>query len=324
MDKLPSRNIGLDLVRVTETTSLAAGRWVGSGNRDAAHRAATRAMADALNTLPIDGRIVIGEGGSSWEDEAPLCSGRVVGTGEGPKVDVVVDPIDGTNLLIKGHPGAISVVGIAPRGTMRSFGTAVYMEKIIVDRSAADALVPECMNAPAAWTLALVARVKQKAVHDLTVIILDRLRHKELIEEIRHTGASILLRDEGDSEGAILAATPGTGVDMLWGVGGASQGVIAACAVKALGGGMLSRLAPQDPEEWAVIRQSGLDTEKVFTCGELVDSDEIFFSATGITDSALLESLRYHSTYAETHSLLLRSETRTRRFIRAEHHARLI
>lgn len=323
MDKLPSRNIGLDLVRVTETVSLAAGRWIGSGNREAAHRAATRAMLEALNTLPINGRIVIGEGGGGWDDDAPLCSGRSVGIGEGPEVDVVVDPIDGTNLLIKGHPGAISVVGVAPRGSMRSFGPAVYMEKIIVDRTAAKALVPECMNAPAAWTLALLARVKEKPVHDLTVIILDRPRHKDLIEEIRHTGASILLRDEGDSEGAILAATPGTGVDMLWGIGGAAQGIIAACAVKALGGGMLSRLSPQTPEEWAMVRQAGLDTGKVFTCNELIDSDEIFFSATGITDSALLESLRYHSTYAETHSLLLRSETRTRRFIRAEHHARL-
>lgn len=315
---LPSRNVGLDLVRVTEITALAAGRWIGSGNYEAAHRAASRAMADALDTLEINGRVVIGEEGRLGSF-SPLSSGRQVGTGNGPEVDLVVDPIDGTNLLIKGRPGAISVVGIAPRGTMWSPVPAIYMDKIVVDRQAAEALVPECMDAPAAWTLALVARVKQKAVRDLTVIVLDRPRHKDLIAEIRETGARILLRDEGDAEGALVAAVPETDVDILMGIGGASQGVIAACAVKALGGGMLARLAPQSEAERQAVQKAGLDATVVLTCDQLIQSNEIFFAATGITDSVLLPAMQFQGTYAETHSLLLRAETGTRRFIRAEH-----
>ncbi len=322
MIKLGSRNIGLDLIRVTETTALAAGRWMGSGNFNAAHRIASKAMTDALNTLDMNGRIVVGE-----EDrlggQDPLHSGQKVGSGNGPDVDVVVDPIDGTNLLIKGHPGAISVVGIAPRDTIWSSAPAIYMEKIVVDRYAASALVPECMDAPAAWTLALVARVKKKAIQDMTVIVLDRPRHYDLVEEIRSTGARIILRDEGDVEGALLAATPGTGVDLLMGIGGASQGVIAACAVKALEGGMMARLAPQSEEEKKSIENTGLDSKRILSARELVDSDEVFFAATGITNSALLNGMKFHGTHAETHSLLIRSETGTRRFIFAEHAARI-
>jgi fructose-1,6-bisphosphatase II len=322
MVHLDSRNIGLDLVRVTETAALAAGRWMGSGNYKAAHRISSRAMADALNTLAMDGHIVIGEEGR-LDGEDPLTSGQHVGTGQGPEVDVVVDPIDGTNLLIRGHPGAISVVGIAPKGSMWSPVPAVYMEKIVVNQRAAAALVPECMDAPAAWTLALVARVKSKAVQDVTVIILNRPRHYDLIDEIRATGARILLRDEGDVEGALLAASSGTGVDLLMGVGGAPQGVIAACAVKALDGAMLARLAPQSAQELSAVTEAGLDVKRILSCDELVTGNEIFFAATGITDSSLLRSMKFHGTHAETHSLLLRSETGTRRFIYAEHAARV-
>lgn len=318
----PFRNIGLDLIRVTETTALAAGHWIGSGDKSEAHRTATWAMLEALNTLNMDGRIVVGED-REVDGRILLGTGQCVGTGIGPEVDVVVDPIDGTELLIKGQSGAVSVVGLAPRGTLWSPAPAVYMEKIVVDREAANALVPECMDAPAAWTLALVARVKQKAVHNLTVIILDRPRNHNLIEEVRVTGASILLRDEGDAEGALLAATPDTGVDLLMGIGGASQGVIAACAVKALNGAMLARLAPQSQAEREAIHNAGLDEKKIYTCSEMVTSDEIFFAATGITDSLLLPALRFHSMHAETHSLLIRSETGTRRFIHAEHAARV-
>ena len=188
--KYTSRNIGLDLIRVTETAALAAGHWLGSGDRSAAHRAATRAMASALDTLDMDGRIVIGED-REMNGRSLLSSGQKVGAGEGPEVDLAVDPIDGTNLLIKGRPGAISVVGITPRGTLWSPIPAAYMEKIIVDQEAAHALVPECLDAPAAWTLALVARVKGKGVRDLTVIVLDRPRNEPLIEEIRDTGAHL-------------------------------------------------------------------------------------------------------------------------------------
>ena len=257
-DEQLSRNIGLDLVRVTETTALAAGYWVGSGDFASAHRAATRAMADALNALEMNGRIVIGEE-SRLGENSPLCTGQTVGSGNGPEVDVVVDPIDGTNLLNRGKPGAISVVGIAPRGTIWSLAPAVYMDKIVVDRNAAAALVPQCLDAPAAWTLALIARQKKKSVRDLSVIVLDRPRNQDLINEIRQCGARVLLRDEGDAEGALIAATADTSVDVLMGIGGVSQGVLAACAVKASGGAMLARLRPQNAVERENIQRAGLD-----------------------------------------------------------------
>lgn len=318
MTQIPLRNIGLDLVRVTEAAALAAARWTGSGKYDAAHQAASRAMADALNALDINGHVVISESGRLG---TPTCllSGNRVGKGGGPALDVVVDPIDGTRLLIKGHANAISVVGVAPRGTLWSPAPATYMEKIIVDRYAASALVPECMDAPAAWTLALIARAKQMDVKDLTVLILERERHADLIEEVRAAGARIVLRSEGDTEGALLAATPGTEVDVLMGIGGASQGVISACAVKAMEGGMLARLAPQSAAERTAIHAAGLSEKMVMTCNEIVRTNQVFFAATGITNSSFLGSVRYHGDYVETHSLLLRAETRTRRIIRAEH-----
>ncbi len=317
-DEQLSRNIGLDLVRVTETTALAAGYWVGSGDFASAHRAATRAMADALNALEMNGRIVIGEE-SRLGENSPLCTGQTVGSGNGPEVDVVVDPIDGTNLLIRGKPGAISVVGIAPRGTIWSLAPAVYMDKIVVDRNAAAALVPQCLDAPAAWTLALIARQKKKSVRDLSVIVLDRPRNQDLINEIRQCGARVLLRDEGDAEGALIAATADTSVDVLMGIGGVSQGVLAACAVKASGGAMLARLRPQNAVERENIQRAGLDESRIMTCAELVSSKQIFFAATSITDSALLRAMQFWGSYASTYSLLIRSETGTRRFIHAEH-----
>jgi fructose-1,6-bisphosphatase II len=188
-----------------------------------------------------------------------------------------------------------------------------------VDREAADALAPECLDAPAAWTLALIARVKGKAVRDLAVIVLARARHVHLIEEIRETGARILLREEGDAEGALVAATVGTVADVLMGIGGASQGVLAACAVKALGGGMLARLAPQSEAERTAVLEAGLDTQRIYKLDEIVSGDQIFFAATGITDSPLLPAIKVHGRYTETHSLLIRAETGTRRHIHAEH-----
>ena len=193
------------------------------------------------------------------------------------------------------------------------------MDKIIVDREVADFLVPECMDAPAAWTLSLIARAKHKAVRDLTVVVLARRRHQELIDEIRATGARIFLQEEGDVEGALLAGLVDTGFDILMGTGGASQGMLAAIAVKALGGKMLMRLAPQDRDEREMIERAGLDTKKIYTCDELVNSKEIAFAATGITDSPLLPGIRIRSNYADVHSLMVRSETGTRRHIHAEH-----
>jgi fructose-1,6-bisphosphatase II len=318
MYKHPPRNLGLDLVRVTEASALAAGRWMGLGRQDQADQAAAEAMYEALNTLDMDGYIVIGEEGKLGT-HSPLDSGQRVGTGDGPEMDVVVDPIEGRNLLARGHPDAISVTGMAPRGSMWAPTPAVYMEKIVVDREAAEALVPECMDAPAAWTLALVARTKKKAVRDLVVFVLDRPRHRHLIEEIRMAGARAMLRSDGDVAGALLAATPNIEVDILMGIGGVSEGMIAACAIKSMRGGMLGRLVPQSDEERAAIESAGLDTKRILTCSELVSGDEVFFAASGITDGTLLSGVKYRGRKAMTESLVLRCETGTRRLIHAEH-----
>lgn len=314
---LTSRNVGLDLVRVTEAAALAAGRWIGSGNFAAAHAAATDAMFTMLAALQIDGCIAIGED-RLIDGAAPLCAGAVFGPGHLP-YDLAVDPIDGTRLLVEGKPGAISVVAMAPRHSIRSIAPAEYLDKIVVDRDAAAVLVPECLDAPAAWTLALIARAKKKAVRDLVVVVLQRVRHHDLIEEIRATGARILLREEGDAEAALVAATPGSGVDVLMGVGGAAQGGLAACAVRALRGAMLARIAPQTAEERAAVDQAGGLARRVMTVEELVASDDVVFAATGITDTSLLPGIAYKGSHAETHSLLIRAKTRTRRFIQAEH-----
>lgn len=313
----PSRNIGLDLTRVTEAAALAAGRWIGSGNFKAAHSAATDAMYNMLSTLGIDGSVAIGED-RLIDGVAPLREG--VAFGQGKMVyDLALDPIDGTRLLVEGKPGAISVVAVAPRHSILPAGPIEYLDKIVVDRDSAHVLVPECMDAPAAWTLALIARAKGKAVRDLVVIVLQRVRHHDLIEEIRATGARIYLRQEGDIEGALEAAMPGTGVDVLMGIGGASQGVLSACAVRALRGGMLARLAPQTSEERAAISQMGLDVKKVRSVEDLVTSDDIFFTVTGLTGSSILPGINYKGTHVETHSLLIRSKTKTRRYIHSEY-----
>jgi len=291
---------------------------MGLGKRQEADQAAVAAMHGALNTLDMRGYIVVGEEGKLGTHSA-LDSGQWVGTGRGPEMDVVVDPIDGRNLLAQGHPDAISVAAVAPRGSMWAPSAGVYMDKIVVDREAAAALVPECMDAPAAWTLALVARVKDKPVRDLVVFVLNRPRHRHLIEEIRAAGARAILRTDGDIAGALQAAAPDIGVDLLLGIGGLAEGVIAACAVKAMGGGMLGRLVPQSEEERAAVETGGLDTRRILDCDELVAGREIFFAATGITDGRLLAGVRYRRGCAETESLVLRCETGTRRLIRAEH-----
>ena len=288
MNQYPSRNIGLDLVRVTEATALAAGRWLGLGNREEAHRAATEAMAKALHIVDMDGHIVVGEEGRLGE-HSPLDSGQQVGSGQGPEMDVVVDPIDGTELVVRGYPGAISVVSVAPRGSMWSPTPAIYMEKIVVDREAASFLVPECMDAPAGWTLALIARAKNKAVRDLQVIVLDRPRHHDLIEEIRTAGARVLLRSDGDTAGALIAATSGPGADVLMGIGGVPEGVTAACAVKAIGEECWGGWPPKVKKREPAIEAAGLETRQVLSCDELVSSNQIFFAATGVTDGPLLE-----------------------------------
>jgi fructose-1,6-bisphosphatase II len=318
MNEKISPNLGLDLVRVTEAAALTAGRWMGLGLPDQASQQAAYAMSEALNTLNIDGHIVIGEEGKQGF-HTYLDSGSHVGTRQGPAVDVVADSIDGQLLLSQGRPNAIAVAGVAPHGSMWSPTHAVYMEKIIVDQKAAEALVPECMDAPAAWTLALVARVKKKKISDLIVFVLDRPRHQDLINEIRTAGARIMLRSQGDISGALMAASHDVNVDILMGVGGISEGVISACAVKSLGGAMLGRLSPQSPAEWTEVDEQGLDTKKILSCSELVTGEDIYFAATGITDGVLLDGIRYHGEIAETESLVIRCKTGTRRMIHSEH-----
>lgn len=318
MNKLSARNVGFDLVRATEAAALSAGRWMGLGRRNEADQAATEAMARALNVMDVEGHIVIGEE-VKLSQHSSLDTNQQVGTGRGPALDVVVDPIDGRNLLAQGLPGALAVAAIAPRGSIRSLYPAIYMEKIAVDRTVAPALVPECLDAPAAWVLALVARLKKKETRDLVVFVLDRPRHAALIQEVRTAGARVMLRSEGDIAGALLASSLHSGVDVLMGIGGVPEGIIAACAVHALGGAMLGRLAPQSEAEREAIRSAGLDNRQIFTANDLVSSDEVFFAATGITDGLLLEGVRYQGEQAETHSLLLRCETHTRRQIYAEH-----
>ena len=313
-----SPNLGMDLVRVTEAAALAAGRYMGLDRSDEADYYAALAMAKALEDVNIEGHVVIGEE-TKLGTHSPLDSSMTVGSGNGPAMDVVVDPVDGARLLALGHSDAISVVGIAPKGSMWAPYPAAYMEKIVVDQTAADVLVEECMDAPAAWTLALVARAKKKQIRDLVVFILSRTRHHDLIEEIRTAGARVIVRSHGDIAGAIMAGTENVNVDVMLGVGGVSEGVISACAIKCLGGAMLGRLAPQNEEEHAAVIEAGLDTKQLLTCDQLVNGRDIFFVATGITNGRLLAGIQYHGNWAETESLVLRCETGTRRLIHAEH-----
>ncbi len=317
-DQRLHRNMGLDLVRATEAAALAAARWMGLGLAQEAETAASVAMARALANLDFDGQIAVSKAGRLGLLNA-LPAGQRVGTGRGVAVDVLADVIDGRRLLAQGRPGAVSVAAVTLRGAIWSPSPAVYMEKIVVCREVAPALVPECMRAPAAWTLGLIARAKRKAVRDLVIFVLERPRHADLIAEIRAAGARVMLADDGDIAGAVLAAAPDGPVDALMGAGGAVEGMTAACAVKALGGGMLARIAPQSDDERAAVAEAGLDTRRVLTCNDLVTKGQIFVVVTGITDGLLLKGADFSGDRATTNSLILRSETRTRRTIVAEH-----
>ena len=314
----PPPHPGLGLVRATEAAALVAGRWMGLGNAKAGDLEAQDAMAEALDLLPMKGRIVCGEE-SRLGSHSPLDSGGHVGTGSGPELDVEVNAIDGAKLVAEGKTGAMAVAAFAPPGAMWNLAPAAYMERIVVDRTVADALGPEALDAPPAWTLALVARKKNKDIRDLVVFILDRPRHQELIGEIRKAGARVYLQEGGDIGGALLAADPEGSVDLMAGTGGAAEGLITACAVKALGGGMLGRLAPQSDIEKVACVDAGIDLTRVYTCSDMVLGDEVYFAATGITDSAILHGVRYHGNTVETQSLVLRYETGTRRLINTEH-----
>jgi fructose-1,6-bisphosphatase II len=311
------RNLGLNAMRATEVAALVASRWVGRGDMLTSDLEAASAMHKVLERVDMDGVIVIGE--EQRHEQALLTTGTTIGSGNGPEMDVVVDAVEGIRLLAEGLPDAASVVALAPRGAMQSLAPSSYMEKLVVNADAAHGIRPEALDAPAPWTLGMIAHAMGKAVNDLTVFVLKRGRHEQLIEDIRSSGARALLRPEGDVIGSILAAMPDSGVDALMGIGGTSEGVVAACAVKALGGTSFERLAPQSPEEEQAIREAGLDMKKIYSGDELVTSDDTFFAATGITDGLLLKGVRYHSRGAQTHSMVLRGRSGIRREMYTNH-----
>jgi fructose-1,6-bisphosphatase II len=314
MAELPERNLALDLVRVTEAAALAAGRWMGRGDKIAADQAAVDAMRLVLNEVEMDGVIVIGEG---EKDEAPmLYNGEHLGTGKPPEVDIAVDPIDGTTLTATGRSGALAVVALAPRGSMYAPGSLFYMNKIAVGPEAADVID---INAPVAVNLQAIARAKDRDVDDLTVLILDRPRHAGLIREIRQTGARIRLIADGDISAAISASTPETGVDALFGIGGSPEAVITAAAIQCVGGALQCKLWPRNDDERRLALEQGVELERVLTHCDLIDSDNVFFAATGITRGELLDGVQYFGGGARTSSIVMRSKSGTIRQVVATH-----
>ncbi len=311
---LPDRNLAFDLARVTEAAALAAGRWVGRGNKEAADQAAVDAMRVVLNNIDMDGIVVIGEG---EKDEAPmLYNGERLGAGVPPEVDIAVDPIDGTTLTAKGLPGALAVVAMAERGTMYNPSHIVYMSKIAVGPEARDMID---INAPVDVNIRRVARALRKEPRDITVMVLDRPRHAQLISEIRATGARILLISDGDVAAAIATAQEDSGVDMLMGIGGSPEAVISAAALKCMGGDMQCKLWPRNEDERQKAITEGLDLDRVLTIDDLVQGDNVFFAATGITSGALLRGVRYVGGGAITQSLVMRSKSGTIRLINSRH-----
>ncbi|MFF0592804.1 class II fructose-bisphosphatase [Streptomyces antibioticus] len=310
----PDRNLALELVRVTEAAAMAAGRWVGRGEKNGADGAAVRAMRTLVSTVSMNGVVVIGEG---EKDEAPmLYNGERVGDGTGPEVDIAVDPIDGTTLTAKGMPNAIAVLAATERGAMFDPSAVFYMDKLVTGPEAAEFVD---IDAPVEVNIRRVAKAKRVTPEDVTVVILDRPRHQGLIEEIRATGARIKLISDGDVAGSILALREGTGIDLLLGVGGTPEGIISACAVKCLGGTIQGKLWPKDDEERQRAIDAGHDLNRVLTTEDLVQGENVFFVATGITDGELLRGVRYRAETATTDSIVMRSKSGTVRRIDSEH-----
>jgi fructose-1,6-bisphosphatase II len=310
----PDRNLALEIVRVTEAAAMGAGRFVGRGDKEAADQAAVDAMRLMLDTVAMDGVVVIGEG---EKDEAPmLYNGERVGSGSGPDVDVAVDPLEGTRLTALGQPNAIAVIALAERGTMFFPGAAVYMDKIAVGPDAVDAIDIE---ASPAENVRRVARAKGMWPEDVSVVVLDRDRHQALIAELRDVGAKVRLITDGDVAPSIAAARPGTGVDLLMGIGGTPEGVISAAAIKCLGGSIQGRLWPRSDEERQKLVDAGYDVDRVLTTNDLVAGEDIFVAATGVTDGALLRGVRYTGSGAVTESIVMRSRSGTVRRIEAQH-----
>ena len=310
----PDRNLALELVRTTEAAALAASRWVGRGDKEGADQAAVDAMRIVLSTVAMDGVVVIGEG---EKDEAPmLYNGEQVGTGDQPATDIAVDPIDGTTLTAKGGANAIAVIAVSERGTMFDPGPCVYMEKIAVG--------PECrgvidIRKSPTENLEAVAKAKGETVRDVTAVILDRDRHTDLIDEVRASGARIRLISDGDVIGAVSTAWPDSGADVLFGVGGTPEGVIAAAALKCMGGEVQGRLWPRNDEERDAALAAGYDLDRVLTTNDLVRGDNCFFAVTGITDGEVLRGVHYDARGATTQSLVMRSKSGTVRRVDARH-----
>lgn len=312
---LPDRNLALELVRVTESAALATAPLVGRGDKEAADQAAVDGMRYMLHSVRMDGVVVIGEG---EKDEAPmLYNGERIGDGSSPQVDIAVDPLEGTTLAAHGMPSALAVIALSERGSMFDPGPCVYMEKMAGSPEIADLLD---LDRPLAETVKLIADRKGHAVGDVMVVVLDRPRHEQGIAEIRQAGARVRLIPHGDVSASLLAVTERSPVDMLWGVGGTPEGVISAAAVKCLGGALLGRLWPRDEAERTAALDAGYDLEKVLTCEDLIKGDDVFFSATGITDGDMLQGVRYPSAGgATTESLVMRSRSNTVRRISARH-----
>jgi len=312
--KTPTRNLAMELVRVTEAAALAAGRFMGRGQKELADKAAVDAMRLVLNSINMDAVVVIGEG---EKDEAPmLFNGEVVGTGTPPLVDLAVDPIDGTRPLANGFLNSIATVSIAPRDTMFNPGPFVYMDKIAVGPQA-KGLIDN--NAPLKDNLEKIAHSEDKSIKDVTVVILQRERHDELIKEVRQLGARIRLIPDGDVAGALMTCLPESGIDALLGIGGTPEGVLAACAIRAMGGELQGKLYIRNEEEKKLGLEMGYELNKVLTMDDLVSSNDVFFAATGITDGELLNGVRYTGHGGETHSLVIRGKTGTVRWVNAKH-----
>jgi fructose-1,6-bisphosphatase II len=311
----PDRNLALELVRVTEAAALAAARLVGRGDKEAADQAAVDAMRNVLDSVSMDGVVVIGEG---EKDEAPmLFNGEEIGDGSLPKVDVAVDPLEGTRLTALGMPSALAVIALSERGSMFDPGPCVYMEKLAGGPDIADLLD---LDRPLPETLGLIAERKQRDIRDVMVVMLDRERHHEAMQEVRDAGARVRLILDGDVSAALLAVSDNSPVDLLWGIGGTPEGVISAAAIKCIGGQLIGRLWPRDDDEKRAAVQAGYDLDRVLDCDALVSGEDVFFSATGVTDGDVLQGVRYQGNAgATTESLVMRSRSGTVRRISARH-----
>ena len=313
-DLYPDRNLAVELVRVTEAAALASGRWVGRGQKNEGDGAAVNAMRKMINSVEMDGVIVIGEG---EKDEAPmLFNGERVGTGQGAAVDLAVDPVDGTRLMAEGRPNAISVIAAADRGSMFNPQDAFYMNKIAVGPEAAGTID---ITAPVAANIEAVAKAKGIRTSDVTVVVLDRPRHNQLVDDIRAAGAKVRFIMDGDVAGAIAAARDVSSIDIAMGIGGTPEGVVTACALKCLGGEIQGMLAPQDDREREKVLAAGHDLDRVLGINDLVTSDNCYFAATGVTNGDMLRGVTYRKSGATTRSLVMRSKSGTVRFVESQH-----